>query len=95
MGFLKDIGGPELIIILLIVVMIFGVGKLPQVAASIGKSLKAFKEGQSGDEEIGDTSVKRPRRKASPVKETASQVKTTATKKSVEKPSTTAVKEVV
>ncbi len=57
---LKDIGVPELLIILLIVVMVFGVGKLPQVAGQLGKSLRAFKQSSSEpDEEEEATAPKR------------------------------------
>lgn len=34
---MPHIGGPELIIILLIVMMLFGVGKLPEIGGAIGK----------------------------------------------------------
>jgi sec-independent protein translocase protein TatA len=42
-------GGPELIIILLIVVLLFGATKLPQLAKGIGQSIKEFKKA-SADE---------------------------------------------
>ena len=45
------IGWPQLLIILVIFIMIFGLGKLPQVGASIGKSIRAFKKSQEEDEE--------------------------------------------
>ena len=39
--------GPwELGLILVIVMMLFGVGKLPQVGKALGNSIRAFKEGQ-------------------------------------------------
>ena len=41
----------EIVLILVIILIIFGVGKLPQVGNAIGKGLRAFKRGQSGDEE--------------------------------------------
>ena len=41
--------GPfELIIILAIILILFGPGKLPKVLAQMGKGMKAFKEGLSG-----------------------------------------------
>ncbi|MBR6331941.1 MAG: twin-arginine translocase TatA/TatE family subunit [Dehalococcoidales bacterium] len=40
------IGPTEIIVILVIVILIFGVGKLPQVAGALGKSIRAFKDGQ-------------------------------------------------
>ena len=46
-------GFPELIIILVIVVILFGVGKLPKVLGQMGKGVKAFKEGVQGNP-IGD-----------------------------------------
>ena len=40
--------GPwEIALILVIVLIIFGVGKLPQVGESIGKGLRAFRKGQT------------------------------------------------
>ena len=39
-------GAWEIALILVIVLIIFGVGKLPQVGESIGKGLKAFRKGQ-------------------------------------------------
>lgn len=45
------IGVPELILILVVVLIIFGVGKLPQVGGAIGKGLRAFRKGQRGEEE--------------------------------------------
>lgn len=39
-----NIGFPELILILVIALVIFGPGKLPQVGEAIGKALKAFKK---------------------------------------------------
>ncbi len=42
--------GPwEIGLILLIILLVFGVGKLPQVGSAIGKSLREFRKGQSGE----------------------------------------------
>jgi sec-independent protein translocase protein TatA len=38
------IGMPELIIILVIVLIIFGAGKLPEIGGAIGKGIKNFKK---------------------------------------------------
>ena len=38
------LGAPELIIILIIIVFIFGANRLPQLATGLGKSIKNFKE---------------------------------------------------
>jgi len=46
------LGTQELIIILVLVLIIFGAGKLPQVGGAIGKGLRNFKEGmKEGDED--------------------------------------------
>ncbi|MFZ5562426.1 MAG: twin-arginine translocase TatA/TatE family subunit [Thermodesulfobacteriota bacterium] len=41
------IGMPELIVILVIVLIIFGAGKLPEIGAGIGKGIKNFKKATS------------------------------------------------
>lgn len=41
---MPDIGVPELIIILLIVIVIFGAGKLPQLGKGLGEGIKNFKD---------------------------------------------------
>jgi sec-independent protein translocase protein TatA len=38
------LGVPEIIIILVIVLLVFGAGKLPEVASGLGKSLRGFKK---------------------------------------------------
>ena len=48
--------GPwELIIILVIVLIIFGAGKLPEIGGGLGKGIRKFREAQSGKEEIDVT----------------------------------------
>ena len=44
-------GGWEIALILVIILIVFGVGKLPQVGGAIGKGLRSFKKAQSGEEE--------------------------------------------
>jgi sec-independent protein translocase protein TatA len=45
------LGTQELIIILILVLIIFGAGKLPQVGGALGKGLRNFKQGiKDGDE---------------------------------------------
>ena len=45
-------GMPAMIIILLIVLVIFGAGKLPEIGAAMGKSIKNFKNATEGKDEI-------------------------------------------
>jgi sec-independent protein translocase protein TatA len=41
------IGMPELIVILLIVLIIFGAGKLPEIGTGLGRAIRGFKKGMS------------------------------------------------
>lgn len=45
------IGMPELIIILIIILIIFGAGKLPEIGSGIGKGIKNFKKATSDQPE--------------------------------------------
>jgi sec-independent protein translocase protein TatA len=45
------IGTTELIIILLIVLVIFGAGKLKNIGGDLGSAIKSFKEGMSDKDE--------------------------------------------
>ncbi len=57
LAFLQNIRGPELIIILVVVLLLFGAAKLPQLARSLGASAKEFRKGvEDGvDEDEVDT----------------------------------------
>ncbi len=53
------IGIPELIIILVIILIIFGAGKLPEIGAGLGKGIKNFKKAAIEDDKSDDgTSAK-------------------------------------
>jgi sec-independent protein translocase protein TatA len=56
-----SIGMPELIVILVIALVVFGAGKLPQIGENMGKAIRNFKKATDtqGIEEIEETS-KRP-----------------------------------
>jgi sec-independent protein translocase protein TatA len=58
------IGVPELAIILVIIVIIFGVGKLPEIGGALGKGIKEFKT-ESGVDEKGNKITKGASEKAS------------------------------
>ena len=44
------IGPWEIGLILIIILIVFGVGKLPQVGGAIGKGMRAFRKGQRGED---------------------------------------------
>ncbi len=56
------IGPWEIALVLVIILIVFGVGKLPQVGGAIGKGLRSFKKGQMG-EDFEEEEEKSPRPK--------------------------------
>ena len=76
------IGPWEIALILVIVLMIFGVGKLPQVGSSIGKGLRAFRKGQQGEEDEEETP--KPKKKVAKAVEESPKPKRKTTKKSTD-----------
>jgi sec-independent protein translocase protein TatA len=56
---MPNLGGPELIIVLLIFVLLFGAKKLPELGGSIGKGIKNFKRGieEAGEDDDVDEHV--------------------------------------
>ncbi len=60
---MPNIGLPELLVILVIVVLVFGAGKLPQLGKGLGEGIKNFRdamrEGHKGSDEKKDE-VKKP-----------------------------------
>jgi sec-independent protein translocase protein TatA len=67
----KSLGVPEIILILVIIMIFFGVGKLPQVGENIGKAIRSFKKAQSGEEEEKETTTTKSNAKSSSSKKTA------------------------
>ena len=49
---MPHIGPMELVIILVLVMIIFGVGRLPEIGGAIGKGLREFRKTQSEVEEL-------------------------------------------
>ena len=54
---LPNFGPVELILILVIVTMLFGVGKLPEVFGSVGKGVREFRKNSSGEADKGAPAV--------------------------------------
>jgi sec-independent protein translocase protein TatA len=55
------LGTQELLIILVLVMIVFGAGKLPQVGSALGKGLRNFKKGvnDANEEEIEEAKVEK------------------------------------
>ena len=56
------IGMPELLVVLVIVLIIFGAGKLPEIGKGLGKGIRNFRKATSGMDEI-DVSSKEDEKK--------------------------------
>ena len=61
---MPTLGAPELIIILVIIILIFGVGKLPEVGQALGKGIREFRGAADGPD--GDEAPAAPARPAAP-----------------------------
>ena len=59
--------GPwEIGLILAIILIVFGVGKLPQVGGAVGKGLRAFRKGQAGEEDEDEEEEEEEKEKEKP-----------------------------
>ncbi len=56
----RSFGPMEIILILVIVFVFFGVGKLPQVGSALGKGLRAFRSGQTGEDDPDEETQPEP-----------------------------------
>ena len=65
MPFLPTLGVPELLVLLVIVILVFGVGKLPEVGGALGKSIREFKQGvaDEGDKKQAQQAAQTPQEK--------------------------------
>nr|WP_192868278.1 twin-arginine translocase TatA/TatE family subunit [Calderihabitans maritimus] len=57
---LPSIGVPELILILVLALLIFGPGKLPEVGKAVGKSIREFKKASQDVKEEVDKVFEEP-----------------------------------
>ena len=55
-----DVGPVEILIVLLVVAMIFGVGKLPEIGGAVGKSIREFRRASDEDESRPPVSEAKP-----------------------------------
>ncbi|MBO8438974.1 MAG: twin-arginine translocase TatA/TatE family subunit [Bacteroidetes bacterium] len=52
--FLNNIGLPEILVILLILLLLFGGKKIPELMKGLGKGVKSFKDGMNGKDDAGN-----------------------------------------
>ena len=55
---MPNLGLPELLVILVIVVLLFGVGKLPQLGKGLGEGIKNFKDSMKDGRDSKDDAAK-------------------------------------
>jgi len=66
---LRDFGLPELLIILVIIVILFGPGRIGKVAGELGKGIRSIREGLSDKEEKKKEAEKDEENQPEPPKE--------------------------
>jgi len=59
MNFLRGMGWPEILLILAVVMIIFGIGRLPEVGSGLGKGIRQFKKALAGKEEDNNNSAEK------------------------------------
>ncbi len=57
-GGMVRFGVPELLIILVIILLLFGVGRLGKIAGELGKGIRAFRDGLSGEADSSENDTK-------------------------------------
>jgi sec-independent protein translocase protein TatA len=60
------VGMPELLVILVIILIIFGAGKLPEIGAGLGKGIKNFKKATNEPLESLEKTEKLDEKKSNP-----------------------------
>ena len=74
--------GPwEIALILVIILIVFGVGRLPQVGGAIGKGIRSFRKAQSGEVEEEDEEEEEEVIEKKPVRKATKNTKKKTTKK--------------
>ncbi len=52
---LHNFSGWELLVVLVIILLLFGVGRIPKIASELGSGIRAFRKGLKGEGEEADT----------------------------------------
>jgi len=63
---MPNLGFPELLVILVLALLLFGAGRLPEVGRSLGKAIAEFKRAMAGDGGPDAPAAPAPRRRRKP-----------------------------
>ncbi len=81
LAFIDGVGGPELLVIMFIILLLFGSDKLPQLAKGMGKSIREFKKAASSvEQEVRRAMEEEP---APPAKKPANTIQQAAPEKPI------------
>lgn len=70
LAFIEGLGGPELMMIFFVILLLFGGQKLPELARGLGKSVREFKKATAGVEEEIKKAMDAPAETPKPKQET-------------------------
>ena len=62
MNFLRGIGPLEIFLIFVIIMVVFGVGKLPEVGEGLGRGIRMFKNSLAGKDEKEESTTKKKKK---------------------------------
>jgi len=62
MNFLRGIGPLEIFLIFVIIMVVFGVGKLPEVGEGLGRGIRMFKNSLAGKDEKAEDNTKKTKK---------------------------------
>jgi sec-independent protein translocase protein TatA len=85
LAFLQNINGPEILLIFLIVLLLFGAKRLPELFRSFGKSIREFKKATTEIEDDIRTAMEEEPEKPAEPKPAAKQVEAENAKEETEK----------
>ena len=57
---MPNLGVPELLIILVVIIVIFGVGKLPEIGGALGRGIKEFRSASKDEEAAAQMNSQTP-----------------------------------
>jgi sec-independent protein translocase protein TatA len=63
---MPSLGVPELVVILLIIVVLFGVGRIGKIGGELGKGIRSFRDGLKGDSEENPEAKDKDKEKDTP-----------------------------